>query len=75
MMHTGKLDRLNTINEIEIKTIELGSVICIFMLYFFSCLSIFHTFIYLFILIVLCFVFVYFCQCGIKTKGTLSSDV
>ena len=69
MMHTEKLDRLNTTNDIELKTIQLGSVFYSFISYF-SFLPF-----YLLILFLLCFVFVYFSQCGIKTKGTLSSDV
>ena len=74
MMHTGKLDRLNTMNDIELKTIELGLIIYLFISYFsFSAfLSFIHSFIY--------FVFALLCFCVLfsvwnKNKGTLSSDV
>ena len=56
IMLTGKLYRLNTMNDVELKTIELGLIIYYFIS-FFPCLS--------FILFSLCFVSVYFSQCGI----------
>ena len=68
MMHTGKLDRLNTMNDTELKAIQLGLIIYLFVSYF-SFLPFYLSYIYLFILFLLCFIFVYFSQCGIKTKA------
>ena len=72
MMHTGKLDRLK--NDIELKTIELGLIIYLFIPYF-SFLPFCLSYIHLFVLFLICFVFVYVSHCGLKTNGTLSSDV
>ena len=72
MMHTGKLDRLNTMNDIEFKTTVLGLIIYLFISYF-SFLPFYLSYIDLFILFLVCFLFVYFSQCG--KKGTLSSNV
>ena len=55
MMHRGKRDKLNTMNDINLKTIELGLIIYQFISYFSFLPSIFHTFIYLF-----CFCFALF---------------
>ena len=68
MMHTGKLDILNTMNDIQLKTIELGLIIYLFISYF-SFLPFYLSYMHLFILFLLCFVLVYFSQCGIKTKA------
>ena len=65
MMHTGKLDRFNTMNDVELKTMEPGLKCINLVNIFLSCLSFIHSF----ILFLLCFVFVYFSQCGINTKA------
>ena len=68
MMHTGKLDRLNSMNDVELKTIEPGLIINL-LIYFIFFFPAFLSYIHLFILFLLCFVFAYFSQCGIKTKA------